>query len=140
MLTVVLDTNVLVATVRSRRGASFKLLQLLAEGRYRVAISVPTILEYEEVLCREISPDGWNREDVDAVLDLMCRLGQPHDISFRLRPSSPDPDDEMLIELAFAASVDYIVTHNSRDFVGSESFGVRAIRPAGFLRLLEGRP
>jgi putative PIN family toxin of toxin-antitoxin system len=137
---VVLDTNVLVATVRSNRGASYRLLQMFGDERFKVAISVATILEYEEVLCREITPAGWSRENVDALLDLMCRLGERHDIAFRLRPFSPDPDDEMLIELAFAASVDYIVTHNTRDFAGSEAFGVRALTPRQFLGILEGRP
>jgi putative PIN family toxin of toxin-antitoxin system len=140
MFKVVLDTNVLVATVRSRRGASYRLLELLGDERFSLAISVAAILEYEEVLCREITPGGWNRENVDAILDMMCHLGERHDIPFRIRPSSPDPDDEMLIELAFAASVDYIVTHNTRDFAGSEPFGIRAINPGRFLSLLEGRP
>jgi putative PIN family toxin of toxin-antitoxin system len=112
LLKIVLDANVLVATVRSNRGASYRLLQLLKDERFRFAISAALILEYEEILCRELTPGGWNREDVDAVLNLMCLLGEAHDVPLRLRPTSRDPDDELVIELAFAASVDYIVTHN----------------------------
>ena len=41
MMRVVIDTNVLVAALRSRRGASFRLLQELQKGRFGFALSVP---------------------------------------------------------------------------------------------------
>ena len=43
----------------------------------------------------------------------------------------------MLLELAVAAGCDFIVTHNIRDFQGSELFGVHAVTPKDFLGLLE---
>ncbi len=52
-LQVVLDTNVLLAGLRSTRGASFKLLSLLESGKFEVHLSVPLVVEYEEVLQRE---------------------------------------------------------------------------------------
>ena len=51
-LTVVLDTNVLEAAFRSRRGASFAVLSLVGTGCFEIAVSVPLVLEYEEVLLR----------------------------------------------------------------------------------------
>src|SRR5947209_5957695 len=52
---IVMDTNVLVAGLRSRRGASFRLLQLLGTGRFEIAISVALVLEYEDVLMRDVA-------------------------------------------------------------------------------------
>ena len=53
---VILDTNVLVVAIRSRRGASAELLELLAGGEYAIALSAPLALEYEEVLVRDLVP------------------------------------------------------------------------------------
>lgn len=49
---VVIDTNVLFAAVRSRRGAFFRLLSLVGDERWQMNLSVPFFLEYEEVLKR----------------------------------------------------------------------------------------
>jgi putative PIN family toxin of toxin-antitoxin system len=138
MLKVVLDTNVLVATVRSRRGASFRLLELLEQGRYSVAISPALVLEYEEVLCREISDSGWTRKNVDALLNMLCSVGDAYDISFRFRPLLRDADDDKILELACTAGVDYIVTHNLRDFAGSERFRITVVEPRTFLQFVKG--
>ena len=50
---VIVDTNVLIAGLRSRRGASFALLELFAEGAFEVSVSVPLVLEYEAVARRQ---------------------------------------------------------------------------------------
>lgn len=46
---VVLDTNVFVSALRSRRGASFRLLGLVGTERFEIELSVPLALEYEAV-------------------------------------------------------------------------------------------
>lgn len=58
-MNIVLDTNVIIAAIRSRRGASFKLLSLVGRGYFDIALSVPLVAEYEDVLLRDpniISP------------------------------------------------------------------------------------
>jgi hypothetical protein len=62
MYQIVLDTNVLVAALRSKNGASYRLLHSLGDGRWRPNLTVPVVLEYEAVLkrnCREFGlPKG----------------------------------------------------------------------------------
>jgi len=41
----------------------------------------------------------------------------------------------MVLELAFAAGCRHIVTHNVKDFQGSDQLGVTAILPREFLKL-----
>ena len=77
-------------------------------------------------------------EIATAFLEFMCAKGTRHDPSFKLRPSLPDPDDEFVLELAFAANADYLVTHNLRDFAGSDAFGVSVISPGALVRILRG--
>ena len=52
-MVIVVDTNVLVAATLSPFGASFQILSLLPERRFELLLSVPLMLEYEEVLKRE---------------------------------------------------------------------------------------
>jgi predicted nucleic acid-binding protein len=50
----VIDTNVMVAGLRSRRGSAFRLFMLVGTGRFAIHLSVPLVLAYEEVLLREL--------------------------------------------------------------------------------------
>jgi putative PIN family toxin of toxin-antitoxin system len=134
--TVVLDTNVFVSALRSRRGASHRLLKLVGRGKFDVALSVPLVLEYEEATKRQSRRIGLNHADIDDVLDYMCRVGQHHAIHFLWRPQLRDPEDDMVLELAVEAAAQIIVTHNVRDFAGAERFAVRVVRPQEFLEMI----
>ena len=133
---IVLDTNVLVAALRSTRGASFRLVSLLDAGQFEINLSVPLVVEYEDVLMRQHPDFGLTKADVGDFLDFVCRVGNRHEIYFLWRPLLPDPEDEMALEVAVTAGCRYIVTYNLRDFRGAEAFGVSAIRPHEFLATL----
>jgi putative PIN family toxin of toxin-antitoxin system len=134
MLRVVLDTNVLVAAVRSRRGAAFAVLSRVGQRQFDIALSVPLVLEYEEALLRQLRETGLRKSDVEAILDYLCRVGRHQEIHFLWRPRLPDPEDDMVLELAVAAQCEAIVTFNKRDFDGAGEFGVRVIGPVDLLR------
>lgn len=51
---IVIDTNVIVAGLRSRNGSAFRLLGLVGSGQFKINLSAPLVLEYEEVLLREL--------------------------------------------------------------------------------------
>ena len=130
---IVLDTNVIIAAQRSRRGASAKLMTLVGTGRFEVHVSVPLVLEYEEVLRRESISLGLTAQDVTDLVDGLCTLGRHHEIYFLWRPQLRDPKDEFVLELAVASQCSHIITFNQRDFVGVEEFGVKVMNPREFL-------
>jgi putative PIN family toxin of toxin-antitoxin system len=134
---VVLDTSVVVAALRSREGASFRLISLLEQGRFDVAISIPLLFEYEDVLARQLDAGLFTQDDIDVFLDYLCQIAHRQDIFFLWRPYLPDANDDMVLELAVAASCEAIVTHNQRDFVGTDRLGVQIYAPKEFLRILE---
>lgn len=129
----VLDTNVLVAGLFSRRGASFWLLEQVLAGRLQIAVSVALALEYEDVLLRPtMLAQGWASEaQVSTVLDaVLARATLVQPIRIRHRPVLPDPGDDMVLECALEAVADAIVTMNVRDFTGlDETYGLRVLRP-----------
>jgi predicted nucleic acid-binding protein len=135
---VVLDTNVLVAAIRSRRGASFETLSRLGTGAFELVVSVPLVLEYEDALLRHAGESGLSPRDVGELVDYLCAVALQQKIFFLWRPLLKDPKDDMVAEVAVAARCRTIVTHNVRDFAGVQRFGVAAITPATFLRQLRG--
>jgi putative PIN family toxin of toxin-antitoxin system len=129
---IVIDTNVLVAALRSRRGASFKLVSVLPSDEFSIAISVPLVLEYEDALERLESP-AITEQDIGNFVDFLCKIGHHQEIFFLWRPFLPDPSDDHVLEVAVAAGCDAIVTYNKRDFKGIERFGLRVLDPREFL-------
>ena len=136
---IVLDTNVLVSGLRSQRGASFQLLSLLDAGRFEINLSVPLVVECEDVLTRQQDDLGLSVADISVLLDFLCRIGNLHEVYFLWRPFLRDPKDEMVAEVAVKAGCRYIVTYNVRDFKGVDSFGIAAVPPHDFLTILNPR-
>ena len=138
---VVLDTNVVVSALRSRTGASHTLLSLVGmSDRFRISLSVPLVLEYEEVLKRQAAALGLTHQEIDDILDYLCSVARRRLIFFLWRPFLTDPKDELVLELAVESDCDLIVTYNQRHFSGIEAFGLQAITPREFLRLIEVLP
>jgi putative PIN family toxin of toxin-antitoxin system len=134
---IVLDTNVLYAGLRSRRGASFNLLKHLETGRFELNLSVPLVLEYEEVLLRKEPTLNFTPEEIGKLLDYLCRIANLHEVHFLWRPILNDPKDDMILDLAVRANCQYIVTYNIRDFTGVNQFGIQAVNALEFLKTIE---
>lgn len=132
----ILDTSVLVSGLRSKQGASFQILQAIRRGEIRIAISVALVLEFEAVLLRPGLVPHYTAAEIATIVDAICLMGTHQPIFFAWRPFLADPNDDLLLELAVAASAPYIITHNINDFQGSDSMGVRAIMPATALTLI----
>ena len=137
---VVVDTNVVVAAVRSRNGASFRLLSLLGDGLYTPCVSVPLVFEYEDVLEREAKGLPLTEEDIDDLLDYLCTVSERRSVFFLWRPTLKDPKDDFLLELAVESGSQYIVTFNTRDFEGCERFGIHVVTPQELLKKLGKTP
>ena len=128
----VLDTNVLVAAMRSRRGASFRVLSEIGRDRFEFVLSVPLVLEYEQALL-SARPPGVTPMDVQALLDYLCSEAQLQEVFYLWRPHLTDPKDDLVLEAAVAGACKAIVTHNWRHFEGARKFGLKILSPARFL-------
>jgi predicted nucleic acid-binding protein len=136
-LQVVIDTNVLVAALRSRNGGSAALLQKLgADRRWQMNLSVSLVAEYTEIVHREGRSLGYSWQDCEDFLDYICAAGIERPIYFRWRPVFSEPDDDLFLELAVACGAAHIITHNRRHFAEAERFGIVPLSPAEFLAKL----
>ena len=134
MRQVVLDTNVLIAAVRSQRGASHQLLLQLAGPRpWTLNLSNALATEYVEIVHREGVKLGHTPAQLDIFLSFVCHAAVEREVFFRWRPLLSDPDDEMVLELAVACAATHLITFNKRDFAGAERFGISVLTPEAFL-------
>lgn len=133
MMRVVLDTNVLVAGLRSNRGASYQVLSLIGTGHFIHVVSVALLFEYESAVTRPEAGIRLSRGALDDVLDYVCATAEHQQIHYLWRPTLSDPGDDLVLEVAAQASCERIVTFNVRDFVGIDRFGLRVETPASFL-------
>lgn len=87
-----------VAALRSDRGASRQLLLAGLNREFEVLLSVPLILEYEAVLTRpeQLTACGLRAAEVRSVLDDLASVARPVRLAFRWRPTLLDPDDDMV--------------------------------------------
>lgn len=130
-----MDTNVLISALRSKQGASFKLLSLIDSKLFQVNISVPLFVEYEAVAKRSCHSPGLEIEDIDAILNYIAKVSNHREVFFLWRPFLKDPKDDLVLEVAVESESDFIITYNRKDFSGVEKFGIRVLTPKEFLQL-----
>jgi putative PIN family toxin of toxin-antitoxin system len=134
MRNIVIDTNVIVSSLQSDLGASHLLMSLIGRNKFNFFISVPVVLEYEELCLRKMDLFGLNEDDIQKVIDYYCSVGIKRKVFFLWRPFLRDFHDDMMLELAFASGCDSIITYNIKDFGNVERvFGIKIVTPKQFL-------
>jgi len=132
----VIDTNVVLSALRSRRGASYLLMNRLGKSNVQIAVSVPLVMEYEKIAQEQLNLIPFSEEEISDYLDYLCAIAVRQKIYYLWRPFLRDPKDDMVLELAVASGCRYIVTYNKKDFQGVDKFGILAVNPKDFLHIL----
>ena len=126
------------AAAHSRSGASFALVSDIPSDDFQICLSIGLYAEWQAVLTRaEHLPPDRTAGDAIKFLQYLASHASLHDIFFLWRPFLPDADDDMILELAFAADCRYIVTHNIKHFHGCSQLGIKAVTPGEFLKILQ---
>ncbi len=135
-----LDTDVVIAAMRSPRGASAELLRRLDGGKAVMLLTVALALEYEATcaLAEHRLASGLSASQVATYVDGLIALAEPVRAYFRWRPQLRDPGDELVLEAAVNGRADAIVTFNESHLrEARKGFGIEVIRPAEALRRIE---
>ncbi len=129
----VIDTNVVVSGLRSRVGASFRVLSLLGSNGFTPVVSVPLVVEYEKTLCDPRVRVPFTPKEIELYLNYFCLVSDCRMIHYLWRPFLTDQKDDMVLEAAVSGQCRYVVTFNIKDFAGADRFAVEPIRPKDFL-------
>ncbi len=136
----VLDTNVVVAGLRSPTGASAALIDQALNGAFTPLISVALALEYEAI-CGDPAQRIVSRlseTEISNFISALCAVAEPVNPRFLWRPQLSDPADEMVLETAINGNADALVTFNRRDFGSApRDFGITLLSPPEALRRTE---
>lgn len=135
----VLDTDVVVAAMRSPSGASAALLGAALDGTVTLLANVALMLEYEAVCSRteHLTAAGLSTQELGVFLDALAALAEPVETHYLWRPQLRDPSDEMVLEAAVNGGAQAIVTFNLRDFgLAPSAFGIDVLLPRDALRRL----
>ncbi len=138
LIRLVLDTDVIVAAMRSPTGASAELLRRADDGALCLLLNVALALEYEAVCGRpgHLSAAGLTEPEMTIFVDQVIAMAIPVASRFRWRPQLRDPGDELVLEAAVNGQADIIVTFNRRDFAAAAQFGIAVLLPSEALRSL----
>ncbi len=136
----VLDTDVVVAAMRSPRGASAELLRRIDGGKAVMVLTVALALEYEAICSRAEHQlaSRLSAAEVGIYVDGLIAMAEPVRAFYRWRPQLRDPGDELVLEAAVNGQAGAIVTFNiSHLREAHASFGIEVIRPGEALRRIE---
>lgn len=128
----VLDTDVVVAGMRSPTGASAAILRSIRQGQATMLLSVSLAMEYEAICQRpeQRLAAGLNERQVNIFVSAVIAMAEPVETHFLWRPQLRDPNDEMVLEIAVNGRADALVTFNVRDYGEVPSrFGVDLLLP-----------
>lgn len=137
---IVLDTDVVVAGLRSPTGASAQLLLLAEAGAFTLLVSVPLALEYEAIcqLPEHRLAANLSQTDVAAFSDTLLGLADPVKIHYRWRPQLRDAGNEMVLETAVNGGADWLVSFNQRDYGSAlDRFGIKVLLPRDALKRIQ---
>ncbi len=138
---IVIDTNILLAAFLSSNGVSNRLLVWLFQTSKKISVvSNPLVTEYLDVLIRDRNLQKYpeiSKNDIVSFIDDLCLISYHQKINFLWRPFLKDYKDDMVLETAFNAKADYIITYNHKDFKGIDKvFNIKVITPKEFLQIV----
>ncbi len=136
----VVDTDVVVAAMRSPRGASAELLRRVDARKATMLLTVALALEYEAIctLAEHRLASGLSAPEAGIYVNGLIGMAEPVRAFFRWRPQLRDPGDELILEAAVNGQADAIVTFNVSHLRDAhKNFGIEVIRPGEALRRIE---
>lgn len=113
-----MDTNIIIAGLYSRSGASFRIIETALKEQLKYTVSPLVALEYIGKIEDKVQ-DGLLDLPVEYYLRIVKALIQNGILIQRPilnRPTLPDNSDDKILECAIAGRCNAIITFNTRDF------------------------
>ncbi len=140
MISIVIDTNIIVAALQNKGGVARSILRLCLSGHLQAVMGAALFAEYEDVLSRDLlfKDSKLHKQERENVLNGFLSVCKWCEVFYAWRPNLPDEADNHLIELAIAGRADFIITRNLRDLTKGELIfdHLQIVGPEYFLEIL----
>jgi predicted nucleic acid-binding protein len=90
-------------------------------------------LEYRDVALRseQVRASALSKREILELIEAVEAFAEPADVVVKPRSLSPDPSDDMVLDVAINGRADALVTHNTKHFMGAgKRFGIPVLSPA----------
>ena len=127
-----MDTDAIVAAMRSPSGASAAIIRKARQGKVTLLLSVSLAMEYEAVC---VKPEhqltaGLSEQEVRIFVAAVIAIAEAVKIHYLWRPQLRDPSDEMVLETAVNGRANLLITFNVRDYgTAPARFGIEVMTP-----------
>lgn len=137
---IVLDTDVIIAGMRSPSGASAEIIRSARRGEVTLMASVSLFMEYESkcTLPMHYLAAGLSAQEADIFINTLASIAKPVKTHYLWRPQLRDPADEMVLEAAVNGGAEALISFNQKYFgLTPLRFGIKLLLPSEFLRSLK---
>lgn len=129
---IVLDTSTLIAAVRSSVGASKAIVDLALAREFTLLMNYPIACEYRTVALRpsHVMASRFSPAQIERLIQDLEDIAEPVKNITTYRPLSPDPNDDLVLELAINGRADIIVTNDLKHLHQPASrFHIQVLNP-----------
>jgi putative PIN family toxin of toxin-antitoxin system len=139
---IVLDTASFVTAVRSSDGAAGDVLRGIFREELVPLMDLKLGLEYRDVALRpeHVRASALSKREILELIEAVEAFAEPVEVVVRARPLSPDPNDDMILDLAINGQAEALVTSNTKHFArAGKRFGIPVLSPSELLeKMREG--
>jgi putative PIN family toxin of toxin-antitoxin system len=138
----VLDTASFVTAVRSSDGAAGEVVRMIFREELVPLMDLKLGLEYRDVALRleHVKASALSKREILELIEAIEVFAEPVEVVMMTRPMSPDPSDDMVLDVAINGRAEVLVTSNKKQFVGAgKRFGIPVLSPVELLeKIREG--
>jgi len=139
---IVLDTASFVTAVRSSVGAAGEVLRMIFREELVPLMDLKLGLEYRDVALRSehVKASALSKREILELIEAMEAFAEPVEVVMMTRPMSPDPSDDMILDVAINGRAEALVTSNKKHFAAAgKRFGIPVLTPGELLeKMREG--
>jgi len=140
MIRAVVDTNVLISALISKKPSPpLNIYNLLKSADFLLITSPAILEELEEVINRKtiIKLHKRSQQQIDEILQEIAETSYIVPGMISVEAVKKDPDDDKFIAVAIEGKADYIVSGDKPLLNIKEYMGIKIISPKDFMRLLK---
>jgi len=139
VISVVLDTNILVSGTVTASTPPGQILNAWHDGQFELVVSTHILSEVERTLQKPYFKNKLTPQAITNFVDLLENETTVTLITIKVHGVATHPEDDLILATALSAKADYLVTGDGPLLtkVGKSYQGITIVTPKDFLKILQ---